>query len=196
MRTKKNLLICYSYANEPRPLDPVSSTLSIRHLGFAYFSSSKEIIFSACKSVRVGAHAWERVRVFFRLIARLSFVRFLIVPRFVYSQVVRLYPLTFGKKLLQPSCFSMMEMSSLVTGTTRLGHPFFFFTSNNLPSQRIFCVQHKMACNPKNIRLGPLSKLGIQQLAITFVVWCSSETQRRKFMIGDEVSTNYLGCLV
>lgn len=64
--------------------------------------------------------------------------------------------------------------------------PFFFFTSNNLPSQRIFCVQHKMvACNPKNIRLGPLSKLGIQQLAITFVVWCSSETQRRKFMIGD-----------
>ena len=73
---------------------------------------------------------------------------------------------------------------------------FFFFTSNNLPSQRIFCVQHKMACNPKNIRLGPLSKLGIQQLAITFVVWCSSETQRRKFMIGDEVSTNYLGCLV
>ena len=100
MRTKKNLLICYSYANEPRPLDPVSSTLSIRHLGFAYFSSLKEIIFSACKSVRVGARAWERVRVFFRLIARLSFVRFLIVPRFVYSQVVRLYPLTFGKNLL------------------------------------------------------------------------------------------------
>lgn len=76
MRTKKNLLICYSYANEPRPLDPVSSTLSTRHLGFACFSSSKEIIFSACKSVRVGALAWERVRVFFRLIARLSFVRF------------------------------------------------------------------------------------------------------------------------
>lgn len=61
MRTKKNLLICYSYANEPRPLDPVSSTFSIRHLGFAYFSSSKEIIFRACKSVRVGARAWERV---------------------------------------------------------------------------------------------------------------------------------------
>ena len=130
MRTKKNLLICYSYANEPRPLDPVSSTLSIRHLGFAYFSSSKEIIFSAYKSVRVGARAWERVLVFFRLIARVSFVRFLIVPRFVYSQVVRLYLLyyiTFGKNLLQPSCLSMMEMRSLVTRTTRLGHPFFFF---------------------------------------------------------------------
>lgn len=149
----------------------------------------------ACLGACVRACVHASVRVFFCLIARLSFVRFLIVPRFVYSQVVRLYPLTFGKNLLQPSCFSMMEMRSLVTGTTRLGHPF-FFTSNNLPSQRIFCVQHKMACNPKNIRLGPLSKLGIQQLAITFVVWCSSETQRRKFMIGDEVSTNYLGCLV
>lgn len=140
----------------------------------------------ACLGACVRACVHVSVRVFFCLIARLSFVRFLIVPRFVYSQVVRLHPFTFGKNLLQPSCFSMTEMRSLVTRTTRLGHPFFFFTSNNLPSQRIFCVQHKMvACNPKNIRLGPLSKLGIQQLAITFVVWCSSETQRRKFMIGD-----------
>ena len=66
------------------------------------------------------------VRVVFRLIAKLSFVRFLIVPRFVYSQVVRLHPFTFGKNLLQPSCFSMMRRS-LVTRTTRLGHFFFFY---------------------------------------------------------------------
>ena len=80
----------------------------------------------ACLGACVRACVRASVRVVFRLIAKLSFVRFLIVPRFVYSQVVRLHPFTFGKNLLQPSCFSMMEMRSLVTRTTRLGHPFFF----------------------------------------------------------------------
>ena len=174
MRTKKNLLICYSYANEPRPLDPVSSTLSIRHLGFAYFSSLKEIIFSACKSVRVGARARECACI---LLSDCS----TLVRSFFDRSSVRLFA---GSSFISINIWKEPFAALLFfnDGNEEFSHrdnasrsPLFFFTSNNLPSQRIFCVQHKMACNPKNIRLGPLSKLGIQQLAITFVVWCSSE---------------------
>ena len=67
------------------------------------------------------------VRVFFRLIAKLSFVRFLIVPRFVYSQVVRLHPFTFGKNLLQPSCFFNDGNEEFSHQDNASRSPFFFF---------------------------------------------------------------------